>query len=361
MINRLLPIISIYTLVFGLAHYFVFHVAGASLFAPDSLIFAILLIVGLFSMPVGFTASYSPNKNLRFLTWAGYVWMGFFSNLFFLSILEGISFLIYPHPHSEWVILASAGIGIWALIKGLKLPTVNIHELTETPIKNFKLVQISDLHIGMLHLNSKWLEKVINKIIPLNPDAVVITGDLVEGNYEDVSPQLEVLKKLSHVKNKFYITGNHEYIHSSELWESRLNELGFIPLHNENKKIIHEDKTILMAGVPDRSVSRFRRDKKSLPDVALSSDSISHYKILLAHQPASVFDLKNETCDLILSGHTHGGQIFPFHLIVRMVQPVNAGLKEINGINVFAHRGTGLWGPPMRWFSQSEIVLHHFK
>jgi predicted MPP superfamily phosphohydrolase len=117
----------------------------------------------------------------------------------------------------------------------------------------------------------------------------------------------------------------------------------------------------MIAGVPDKMAKRFNRTLSSQPDLALKTNQKVDYKILLAHQPSSVFDLVNEKCDLILSGHTHGGQIFPFHLFVRLVQPVVAGFKKINGTLVFAHQGTGFWGPPMRWFSQSEIVKINWK
>ena len=115
-----------------------------------------------------------------------------------------------------------------------------------------------------------------------------------------------------------------------------------------------------MAGVPDRMVKRFDTRLISDPDLALRSNEKVDYKILLAHEPASRWDLKNESCDLILSGHTHGGQIFPFGLLVRLAQPVVSGFKKMGDTLVFAHQGTGFWGPPMRWFSRSEIVVIQF-
>jgi predicted MPP superfamily phosphohydrolase len=93
----------------------------------------------------------------------------------------------------------------------------------------------------------------------------------------------------------------------------------------------------------------------------LASKEAVEYRILLAHEPKSVFDLGGEKCDLLLAGHTHGGQIFPFALLVRLVQPVVRGFKRINGVLVFAHMGTGYWGPPMRWFTSSEIVRFRWK
>jgi uncharacterized protein len=94
--------------------------------------------------------------------------------------------------------------------------------------------------------------------------------------------------------------------------------------------------------------------------LALRTSDTVDYRILLAHEPASVFDLKSEHCNVILAGHTHGGQIFPFSFYVRLVQPVVSGFKRINSTLVFAHQGTGFWGPPMRWFTDSEIAVFEF-
>jgi len=255
------------------------------------------------------------------------------------------------------------------LYKGLKFPNVIVHQISgPEEIKNFKIAQISDLHIGMLYLNQAWLEKVVDKINEQNPDIVAITGDLVEGDFFEISKMLEPLKKIKANCGVFYITGNHEYIHPGD-WEQCLQNFGITSLHNENKIIEFKPSVgvatgvvqkILIAGIPDRMVPRFHRHLKSDPDLALRSVENTTYKILLAHEPSSIFDIKNETCDLMLTGHTHGGQIFPFHLGVRLVQPMVSGFKKFGQILVFNHQGTGFWGPPMRWFSRSEIVILKF-
>lgn len=359
--KRILPALTLIILVFGFAHYFVFLVTTNSVPGFSTrMLYAAIMAAGFVSMPLGFAASHAKNKNWKFLTWIGYIWMGFFSHLFFFSIIEFLIFVFYQHGHSEWVIYASTVIGIFSLYNGLWFPSVYEKTLPAPALRGFRLVQISDLHIGMLYLNEKWLARVADKILTLNPDALVITGDLVEGDFADISPQLQVLDRLAKIPHKYYITGNHEYIHATGAWEQRLTELGFTALHNENRIITHNGASLMIAGVPDRSVRNFVRNSESRPDIALQTDKKTDYKILLAHQPASVFDLRDATCDLILSGHTHGGQIFPFHLIVRMVQPVNAGFKKFKNTLVFAHRGTGFWGPPMRWFSRNEIVLFNW-
>lgn len=359
--KRILPALALIILIFGFGHYFVFLVTSNSVTDPAMRqLYAIIIAAGFVSMPAGFAASHAKVKTWRALTWVGYTWMGFFSHLFFFSLIEFLIFLFYPHRFSEWVLYASFAIGIFSLYNGLWFPSVFEKTLPSPALKGFKLVQISDLHIGMIHLNEKWLAKVADSVLALKPDGVVITGDLVEGDFKDISPQLQVLDRLATIEHKFYVTGNHEYIHKHGAWEARLTELGFTALHNENRIVSYNGARIMFAGVPDRSIRHFIRNHESRPDLALRTTEKTDYKILLAHQPASVFDLRDESCDLILSGHTHGGQIFPFHLIVRMVQPVNAGFKKFKNTLVFAHRGTGFWGPPMRWFSRNEIVLFNW-
>ncbi|MBC7420240.1 MAG: metallophosphoesterase [Bdellovibrio sp.] len=356
----LLPLTMI-VIVFSLAHYYIFRVVTGSFLEPNlfTQIFGAILAVTIFALPSAFFSSLSKyKKQLSFVSWIGFIWLGFFQIIFFFTLVETIISVINPHLYSYWVLIASILISLWALYKGLKKPTLIRHKITgPESLKGFSLVQVSDLHIGLLHLNQKWLASVVERVNEIKPHAFAITGDLVEGAYKEVSPQLAPLKDIHVNIEKFYITGNHEYIHGSGPWELRLKELGYHTLHNENLILTYQQAKILVAGVPDRMAPRFDRNLASLPDVALKTNQKVNYKILLAHEPASIWDMKTETCDLLLSGHTHGGQIFPFGVLVRIAQPVVRGFKKFGSTLVFAHMGTGLWGPPMRWFTRSEIVL----
>lgn len=361
-IRRILPFITVIFVIFGLFHYVAFNTLTRSIphEGVNSTI-AIVLILGLISMPVGFLATKTQTGSLRFLTWCGYIWMGVFNFLFFFSLVELVITIFITHNHSYWIGIASVIISIWALYRGLSTPKVIHHYLNKTELAGLKLVHISDLHVGMLHLNKQWLTRVVTTINSLKPDLLALTGDLVEGSYEEISPQLEAFSNLSPQLRKFYTTGNHEYIHHSEHWEKKLDTLGFTTLHNNNQIISYRSHKLLIAGVPDRMVNRFIRNQQSLPDLALKTSEKPDYKLLLAHEPASALDVKTESCDLLISGHTHGGQIFPFHFLVALVQPVVSGFKRVNNVLVFAHQGTGLWGPPMRWFSRSEIVVFEWR
>lgn len=363
-IKRIAPFYLIASFVAGLAHYFIYTSVTRSLnYAHNfKFFFASILSLGLFSILIGIALTItSQQKKFAILMWIGFIWMGFFHLLFFSSVVEFVISTIYPHVYSYWNLIFSFVIGLWALYQGLRKPQIITHQVSApAEIKGMKIVQISDLHVGLLHLNANWLAAVVESVNSVKADIVAITGDLVEGTYQQVSPQLSVLKNVTATTEKFYITGNHEYIHGSGPWEKRLRELGYTTLHNENKVIHFQKAKVLIAGVPDRMARRFDPRLSSEPDLALRSSEKVNYRILLAHEPASRLDMKTETCDLILSGHTHGGQIFPFGLIVRMVQPVVSGFKMMGDVLVFAHQGTGFWGPPMRWFSRSEIIVIQF-
>lgn len=369
--KRLAMILLFINLILGLAHYFIFASLTNNIINEPLQIKTIgwVLAIGLLSISIGFITSQAlSKKTLSFFSWSGYIWMGVFHILFFSCLLSFALTYLLPETittsayFSIWPLYTTPLITLWALWKGLQKPKLVHHYISgPSALKGIKLVQISDLHIGLLHLNQAWLQSIVHRIQKVSPDLIAITGDLVEGPFHEVAPLLEPLKELKPHLEKFYITGNHEYIHGSGPWEKRLQELGFTSLHNEHKILKINSADVMIAGVPDRMVNRFDSKIFSRPDQALQSFERVDYKILLAHEPASVHDLKKETCDLILSGHTHGGQIFPFGYLVRLVQPVVKGFKTINAVLVFAHQGTGLWGPPMRWFSQSEIVIITWK
>lgn len=355
---QILLVLTILLTVFGAAHWLMYLTVMRSVAEDAGLRTVMILIysVGLFSMPLGFLVSRREKNKFIPLTWFGYVWMGFCTIHLFFSLVEFILASFFQHSYSYWILPVSGVVSIWALYKGMKFPELVQHQIYgPSEIQKFKLAQISDLHVGMLHLDEAWLEKVVSKINEQSPDLIAITGDLAEGHFHQISKMLEPLKNLKAPLGVFYITGNHEYIHPGD-WENHLEDLGIIALHNENKIVEFNKHKIMIAGVPDKMAPRFRKELSSKPDLALASTENHIYKILLAHQPASVFDIKNENCDLMIAGHTHGGQIFPFHLGVRLQQPMVSGFKKFGQTLVFNHQGTGFWGPPMRWFSRSEIV-----
>lgn len=268
----LLKPILIITFILGIIHLFIFQVVSHSLSADSKLILGLIFMTALIFMPFGVLISYTAyRQSLHWLTYFSYIWLGCFHLLFHFSLVELVIFFLRPHEYSYWVLWAAGLVAMWSIYKGFKFPTVKHYWLKAPPfMKGKTLVQISDLHVGMLYLNQSWLQKIVHKINDLKPDMIAITGDLVEGPYDKISPQLKPLAELN-VAHKFYVTGNHEYIHFSSSWENRLQELGFTPLHNSSEILSFDGGNVLMAGVPDRMVKRFTKGLTSEPDKALQN------------------------------------------------------------------------------------------
>lgn len=357
--RSLLIFLVVYSILFGLIHRFAFSVATRSL--NDNSLTAQLLLgiftLGWLAIPTGLWVNHNHNRRLRWLVWTGYIWLGFFTILMLFVTAEFFISLYDSHAYSYWVLAVSLPIAIYSLRNGLKPPTVVIHQMKgPESLRGFRLVQISDVHLGMLNLNAQWFTGVIQQVNKLHPNVLAITGDLTDAAFATVKPMLAVFSEVDSKIQKFYITGNHEYIHFGP-WESEVQNYNVKPLHNTHEIINFNSAKILIAGIPDLAARQFNRATEANPDLALKTTETVNYRILLAHQPTAVFKIEKEPCDLMLSGHTHGGQIFPFHVFVRMAMPLVKGFKKINQVLVFTHQGTGFWGPPMRWFSQSEIVL----
>jgi predicted MPP superfamily phosphohydrolase len=227
---------------------------------------------------------------------------------------------------------------------------INIKKLKQ----EYKIIQLSDMHIGGL-IDAQYIKEIVKKVNILNPDIVVITGDLVD---TDVSKAKEALDQLKYLKTKhgvYFIVGNHEYFHNVLKIIDTVKELGIKVLENENIYIGSKNHGFNLAGVYD--VMGYRVDMLQ-PDIykALKDLDKDSPTILLAHQPRFV-DYFDNGVDLMLSGHTHGGQIYPFRFLVKLQQPYVSGLYQHNKkLQVYVNKGTGFWGPPMRLGVSSEIT-----
>jgi predicted MPP superfamily phosphohydrolase len=222
-------------------------------------------------------------------------------------------------------------------------------------LRGLRIVQISDLHIGQ-RLGEPFLRRVVERVNALRPDVVAVTGDLVDGPVASILPLIRPLADLVAPHGVYFVTGNHEYYWGGRESVSAVEQLGLTVLHNEHRVVERGGGALVIAGIPDLLGGRFFPDHVSRPDLAFVGAPEGAPRILLAHQPRAVTGAAEQGVDLLLSGHTHGGQIFPFHLMVRLQQPLVRGLRKLLGVWVYAHRGTGYWGPPMRLFSSPEIA-----
>lgn len=218
--------------------------------------------------------------------------------------------------------------------------------------KELSIVQISDVHIGN-SLGKDFFDWIVTETNKLDADIVVITGELIDLPAEKIKDTLDGLKELKSKFGVYFVSGNHEYFHGVVEICEHLRTLGVHVLTNENLVI---NNSINLAGVTDLIGRRFGILEPDLKKALLHvRDDLP--TILLAHQPKFTKELKNEKIDLILSGHTHGGQIFPFGLLVLLDQPYLSGLyKHSEKTQIYVNRGAGYWGPPIRIMSPSEIV-----
>lgn len=222
--------------------------------------------------------------------------------------------------------------------------------------KPYKIIQISDIHIGGL-ITKNFIKSMVDKINLLNADIVVITGDLVDTKLEFARPALDELKNLQSKYGTYFIVGNHEYFHGVKPIIDYVNSLGIKTLENQNVYIGEKDEGFYLAGVYDRFGFRYG---SYIPDINKALENCENNPtILLAHQPKYINEIKDtKNIDLILCGHTHGGQIFPFNFLVKLEQHYVKGLHQHNDTTqVYVNKGTGFWGPPMRLGASSEITV----
>jgi len=223
-------------------------------------------------------------------------------------------------------------------------------------LDGFRIVQLSDLHVGAT-IKRRFVQTVVDTANRLDPDVVAFTGDVADGTVSALRAEVAPLAGLRARYGKFFVSGNHEYYWDAVGWLREVERLGFSVLTNAHRLVRRGSGRLLLAGVTDASASHRVPGHASDPAVALAGAPESDVKILLAHQPRSAFAARAAGFDLQLSGHTHGGQYFPFNLLVRLFQPFVAGLHRLEEMWLYVSRGTGYWGPPLRLGAPSEITL----
>jgi predicted MPP superfamily phosphohydrolase len=201
------------------------------------------------------------------------------------------------------------------------------------------------------------VEDIVDVVNTLDADIVVLTGDLVDGSVAQLGYDVAPLKRINSVSGNFFVTGNHEYYSGVIEWIEEVKRLGFTVLLNEHQVIRRGQAGMVLAGVTDYRGGNFLTSHRSDPQKALDGAPRADVKILLAHQPKNIFDAAKAGYDLQISGHTHGGQFFPWNLFVGFTQPYVSGLHTHQNTQIYVSRGTGYWGPPVRVGSPSEITL----
>lgn len=295
------------------------------------------------------------------LEFIGAVWLGVLFLLLAALLLVDIVTIggllfasAVPQLQSAAVIIVAMLSGI-SLVQGLRPPVVRDYEvrLTNLPPKldGLNLVALSDLHLGTLK-GRRWLTKLVGRVNALNPDAVVIAGDLVDGDVGQVEALLPELQQLRARHGVWAVTGNHEYYAGLEGSAKLLETAGFHVLRDRWAEPV---PGLIIAGVDDLTArEQFRQSGDALGQALANRPSGA--TILLSHSPMQTDRAAAAGVGLMLSGHTHAGQLWPFNYLVQIKYPLLAGRYELGGMSLIVCHGTGTWGPPLRLWRPSEIL-----
>ncbi len=393
---RFLAFLLIFTSIIGLAHVYV----GRRLVSSSGLSRSRRRL-GWILVALSFVLTASPMIIQIFLrgrffpeafAWAGFVAMGFFSVLAVLTIGRDLIYLLVRivraivhlakklfSPKAEApaeidadrrkLLIAGSSLAVVGL-SGM-LTGVGVFEArrqprvlpVDIPIPNlppqfdgFKIAQISDLHVGPT-IKRDWVEMVAQATGRTGADMVAFTGDLVDGSVPQLREDTAPLADLDARYGRFFVTGNHDYYSGVMPWLDEVARLGWDILLNAHRVIEKDGARIVVAGVTDLSAGGYFADQTSSPQAAIAGAPDGVVRILLAHQPKSVDAAAAAGFDLQLSGHTHGGQFFPWDNLARLAQPYISGLHRHENMWVYVSRGTGYWGPPVRIGQPSEITL----
>jgi len=258
---------------------------------------------------------------------------------------------------------AALAVGSGSVVTGMA-EARGTHEVVDVEVRlaklpraldGFTIVQLSDLHTGMT-IDRGFVQRVVDRTNRLSPDLIALTGDLVDGKVADLRDDVAPLGQLRARHGVFAITGNHEYYAGADAWIAELTRLGARYLRNERVVIGDGAASFDLAGVDDHSASGWPGHGEDLA-AALAGRDPGRALVLLAHQPRQARRAAGYGVDLQLSGHTHGGQIWPWHYIVRIQQGgLLAGRYQIDGTQLYVSRGCGYWGPPVRLLAPLEIT-----
>lgn len=310
--------------------------------------------------------------NLIAMTWFGVIFFTAMSFVFMDIAKFFIKYFLPKKGHSperrlflQRSLYSSALVGVTAassvgVAQGLKKPLL---VEVEVPVKNlpeefenFKIVQITDLHVGPF-IKKNYVNYVVDMANDLKPDLMALTGDFVDGQISHLKDDIEPIKKLTSKWGSFFVTGNHEYYSGVNQWIDHFRGIGVNVLRNESKQIIINNKTLNIVGVDDwRAKSYFDDHGPDYPK-AFKNCNAENLTVLLSHQPKAFDTAIKYGTDLQLSGHTHGGQIWPFNWAVALTYDYVKGLYKKENSHIYVSSGTGLWGPIMRLGTQAEITL----
>lgn len=378
--------------IMTLVHYYLWRrlIHDTGLRHPWRRVVTTFIVLGGVSIPFAMWTTRLLDARLGlYLGWPAFVWMGHLFLLFlgFLAV-DAIRMLRWSARHGRALIqstpasvpetapldperrrffarvaggtvaTAATGTLAWGMREALK--ELNVAEVPVTlprlpaALDGFTIAHLTDIHIGFT-ISRGFIEGLVARTNALEPDLIAITGDLVDGDVPTLAHAAAPLGDLRARHGVFFVTGNHEFFSGAEPWVAELRRLGITVLRNQHVRIDQGNDGFDLAGVEDHDAARFGGEAPDLVK-ALAGRDPTRELVLLAHQPRQVRATDGHGVGLQLSGHTHGGQIWPWHYAAQAQQGFLAGLHRYRDTQLYVSRGTGYWGPPVRVGAPAEIA-----
>ena len=383
MIFRLMIATIVGFLVTALGHYYLYSRLVEPL-SPNQKalwgsVFTLLWALSFFGFAL---ARAVPVSLRRLVELCMFVWMGTAYLFLLLCLLTATLSLYLQFAQRSQAELAAAVVGLGFALTALSIfqalrpeavieADIPVRNSFPPSIQNLKIVVLSDIHVAGL-VGARRMRRLAARVNQLTPDLIFVTGDLVDGTVGQLRSQVLPLKHLQASKGVYYITGNHEYYCNPQKWKKFVSEeLGWNVLSNSMATVDCDGFQINLMGIEDRSwLAQNRASKGEDVRLALASNGVTpdlrdqNLNILLAHQPKDTRLLKDfPWIDVQISGHTHGGQLWPLYLFVHSDQTYNKGIYSVDGTRtqLYVNQGTGFWGPPMRLGTQCEISVLKLK
>jgi len=342
-----------------------------------------LLPVGMFALQA--SADWGPSSTI--LVWPAYIALGWISFVVTLLLVRDGAWMVgrgvglitkAAGRHRERPMLEAdrrrflvraSNLGVlgaatvltgYGIARARRIPPIVTVEipirLLHPDLEGMTILQITDIHTG-LTVDRSFVEEIVAQANTILPDLVVVTGDLVDGSVPSLRDDVAPIGSLAGVYGRYFVTGNHEYYSGVEPWLEEIRRLGFTILLNQHVVLRRGGGSVILAGVTDPTGGDFLPTHATSVARAIEGSPEADLKILLAHQPKSIFEASRLGIDLQLSGHTHGGQFVPWNFFAAMAQPYISGLHLHERTWIYVSRGAGYWGPPVRVGAASEISL----
>ncbi|MET7426558.1 metallophosphoesterase [Dactylosporangium sp. NPDC005555] len=335
------------------------QIGGTVVFAGAAVAFPVLMMLGHGRRHLD-GASRIADTTLG-VVWQLFVW-AVAGDVLRLGLLSGgVADPLRSRIVAAFTFVLAAGLLLWGYAEAMRIPRVRRVEVRiprlGAGLDGLKVVMLTDTHYGPID-RARWSKGVTEVVNTLDADIVAHTGDIADGTVAQRTAQSAPLGDVRARYARVYVTGNHEYYGEAEGWLQRMGDLGWEALHNRHLVVERGGDRLVVAGVDDRTAAGTGlQGHRADHATALAGADPDLPVLLLAHQPKQVDDAVTHGIDLQLSGHTHGGQMWPFHYLVRLDQPVVQGLTRHGArTQLYTSRGTGFWGPPFRIFAPSEIT-----